>query len=92
MLNVELQRLTTLVPRVVVAGLANVSRAVIAIDDAYGAPRYKICVEGSGSIDVMATYNLTYGVIGKLTKSNSIWEVNSTWCDTFFNNGIDVCF
>ena len=74
MLNVELQRLTTLVPRVVVAGLANVSRAVIAIDDAHGAPTYKLCVEGSGLRDVMATY----GVIGKLTKSNSIWEVYST--------------
>ena len=60
--------------RVVVAGLANVSRAVIAINDAYGTPTYKICVEGSGSRDVMATYNLS-----KLTKSNSIWEVYSTW-------------
>ena len=74
MINVELQRLTTLVPRVVIAGIPSVSRAVIAIDDSRGAPTYKLCVEGSGLRDVMATF----GVIGKQTKSNNIWEVYST--------------
>lgn len=73
-LNVELQRLTNLLPRVVVAGLVNVSRAVIAIDDSRGDATYKLCVEGAGLRDVMATY----GVIGSRTKSNNIWEVYNT--------------
>lgn len=73
-LNIELQRLTLAVQKVVVAGLNNVSRAVIAIDDARHPPTYKLCVEGSGLRDVMATY----GVIGKHTKSNNILEVFST--------------
>jgi DNA-directed RNA polymerase III subunit RPC1 len=74
MMNVELQRLTTAVPRTVIAGIPAVSRAVIAIDDSRGAPTYKLCVEGAGLRDVMATY----GVIGKHTKSNNIWEVYNT--------------
>lgn len=74
MINVELQRLVSLVPNVVIAGIPNVSRAVIAIDDSRGSPKYKLCVEGAGLRDVMATY----GVIGKNTKSNNIWEVAVT--------------
>lgn len=74
MINVELQRLTTLVPRTVIAGIPSVSRAVIAIDESSKTPQYKLCVEGAGLRDVMATY----GVIGKHTKSNNIWEVYNT--------------
>lgn len=70
-LNVELQRLTIAVQNVVVAGLNNVSRAVIAVDDARQPATYKLCVEGSGLRDVMATL----GVIGTRTKSNNILEV-----------------
>lgn len=73
-LNVEMQRLVTNIPKVVVAGLPNVSRAVIAVDDSRGTPTYKLCVEGVGLRDVIATY----GVIGTKTKSNNIWEVYST--------------
>ena len=73
-LNAELQRLLTAMHDVVVAGLANVSRAVIAVDDSAGPPKYKLCVEGSGLRDVMATY----GVIGARTKSNNILEVYTT--------------
>lgn len=74
MVNIELQRLLTLVPKVVIAGIPSVSRAVIAIDDSKGAPIYKLCVEGAGLRDVMATF----GVIGCHTKSNNIWEVFTT--------------
>lgn len=73
-LNAELHRLNSTIASVVVAGLLNVSRAVIAIDDARSPATYKLCVEGSGLRDVMATY----GVVGKNTKSNNIWEVYST--------------
>jgi DNA-directed RNA polymerase III subunit RPC1 len=74
MVNVELQRLVTLTPKVVIAGIPSVSRAVIAIDDSKGTATYKLCVEGAGLRDVMATF----GVIGTKTKSNNIWEVFST--------------
>lgn len=70
-LNAELQRLNNLVPKVVVAGLPNVSRAVIAVDDTVTPNRYKLCVEGTGLREVIATY----GVVGKRTKSNDICEV-----------------
>lgn len=73
-LNAELQRLNNLVPKVVIAGLPNVSRAVIAVDDTVQPNRYKLCVEGSGLGQVIATY----GVIGNKTKSNNIWEVYQT--------------
>lgn len=73
-LNAELQRLLTAIPNVVVAGLPQVSRAVIAVDDARGPPTYKLCVEGYGLRDVMATY----GVVGAKTKSNNILEVYTT--------------
>lgn len=73
-LNAEMQRLLSLVPNVVVAGLPNIARAVIAIDDTIQPHRYKLCVEGTGLRDVMATY----GVIGSKTKSNNIIEVYNT--------------
>ncbi|KFB44003.1 hypothetical protein ZHAS_00011833 [Anopheles sinensis] len=73
-LNAELQRLITAMPNVVVAGLPQVSRAVIAVDDSRGTPKYRLCVEGCGLRDVMATY----GVIGCQTKSNNILEVYQT--------------
>lgn len=82
-LNAELHRLNSTIASVVVAGLLNVSRAVIAIDDSRLPATYKLCVEGSGLRDVMATY----GVVGKNTKSNNIGEVYSTLGEwgTFFN-------
>lgn len=73
-LNSEILRLNNLIVNVVVAGLNNISRAVIAVDDAHGKPTYKLCVEGAGLRDVMATY----GVIGSKTYSNNIWEVYQT--------------
>ncbi|CAD7087568.1 unnamed protein product [Hermetia illucens] len=73
-LNAELQRLVTAIQKVVVAGLPNVSRAVIAIDDTVAPAKYKLCVEGAGLREVMATY----GVIGTKTRSNNIWEVYNT--------------
>lgn len=73
-LNAELQRLSTAIQNVVVAGLPNISRAVIAIDDAVKPPTYKLCIEGVGLRDVAATY----GVIGHHTISNNIWEVYNT--------------
>lgn len=73
-LNAELQRLSTAIQNVVVAGLPNISRAVIAIDDTVKPPTYKLCIEGVGLRDVSATY----GVIGHQTKSNNIWEVYNT--------------
>lgn len=73
-LNAELQRLNNLVPKVVVAGLPNVSRAVIAVDDTVTPNRYKLCVEGVGLREVIATY----GVVGTRTKSNDICEVHKT--------------
>lgn len=73
-MNAELQRLSTAIQNVVVAGLPNISRAVIAIDDTVKPPTYKLCIEGVGLRDVSATY----GVIGHRTKSNNIWEVYNT--------------
>uniref|UniRef100_A0A1Q3FVX2 DNA-directed RNA polymerase subunit n=1 Tax=Culex tarsalis TaxID=7177 RepID=A0A1Q3FVX2_CULTA len=73
-LNAELQRLLSAIPNVVVAGLPQVSRAVIAVDDSRGPPTYKLCVEGYGLRDVMATF----GVVGARTKSKNILEVYVT--------------
>lgn len=73
-LNAELSRLVNAIPNVVIAGLQNVSRAVIAVDDTTKPETYKLCVEGTGLGHVMATY----GVIGHKTKSNNIWEVFQT--------------
>ncbi|KAJ6643220.1 DNA-directed RNA polymerase III subunit RPC1, partial [Pseudolycoriella hygida] len=73
-LNIEMERLMNLVPNVVVAGIPNVSRAVIAIVAGSNPHEYTLCVEGSGLGRVMATY----GVIGAKTRSNNIWEVFQT--------------
>lgn len=73
-LNAELSRLKNVIPNVVIAGLPKVSRAVIAVDDTTKPNTYKLCVEGSGLGEVMATY----GVVGNKTKSNNIWEVYQT--------------
>lgn len=73
-LNAELSRLNNALPNVVIAGLPNVSRAVIAVDDATKPETYKLCVEGSGLGQVMATY----GIVGNKTRSNNIWEVYQT--------------
>lgn len=73
-LNAELSRLKVTIPNVVIAGLSSVSRAVIAVDDTTKPESYKLCVEGAGLRQVMATY----GVIGNKTTSNSIWEVYQT--------------
>lgn len=63
-LNSELSRLVNALPNVVIAGLTNVSRAVIAVDETTKPESYKLCVEGIGLGPVMATY----GVIGSKTK------------------------
>ncbi|KPJ17022.1 DNA-directed RNA polymerase III subunit RPC1 [Papilio machaon] len=73
-LNVVLQQLARQLPSVVVQGLPKVSRAVIACDDTKSANRYKLCVEGDGLRDVIATY----GVDGTKTTSNNILEVFNT--------------
>lgn len=73
-INMEMQRLHTAIPGVVVTGLPHVSRAVIAVEDAVEPPTYKLCVEGAGLRDVMSTY----GVVGTKTKSNNIMEVFHT--------------
>lgn len=73
-LNAELSRLNNALPNVVIAGLPNVSRAVIAVDDTTKPDTYKLCVEGTGLGQVMATY----GIVGNKTKSNNIWEVYQT--------------
>lgn len=72
MMNIELQRLTILVPKIIIAGIPGVSRAVIAIDDKKGT--YKLCIEGTALREVMATY----GIVGEKTKSNNICEVFNT--------------
>ncbi|RVE54554.1 hypothetical protein evm_000675 [Chilo suppressalis] len=72
-LNVALQQLARQLPGVVVKGLPQVARAVIAIDEG-PTSRYKLCVEGDGLRDVMATY----GVDGRKTTSNNILEVYHT--------------
>lgn len=57
-LNAELSRLVNAIPNVVIAGLPNVSRAVIAVDDTTKPESYKLCVEGTGLGQVMATYGV----------------------------------
>ncbi|KAJ2944679.1 hypothetical protein O0L34_g4036 [Tuta absoluta] len=73
-LNMSLQQLARQLPSVVVKGLPQVSRAVIACDDTVQPPRYKLCVEGNGLRDVIATY----GIEGRKTSSNNILEVYQT--------------
>ncbi|XP_037876399.1 DNA-directed RNA polymerase III subunit RPC1 isoform X1 [Bombyx mori] len=78
-LNMSLQQLGRQLPAVVVKGLPQVSRAVIACDDSSEKPdlpgtKYKLCVEGDGLRDVIATF----GVNGTKTTSNNILEVYHT--------------
>lgn len=73
-MNLEMERLSIGLTNLVIAGLPNISRAVIAMDDSHQPPTYKLCIEGTGLRDVMATK----GVLGNRTKSNNIWEVFST--------------
>ncbi|KAM3959347.1 RNA polymerase III subunit A [Aphomia sociella] len=78
-LNLALQQLARQLPAVVVKGLPQVARAVIAHDDSHGGTGnclidYKLCVEGDGLRDVIATY----GVNGNKTTSNNILEVYHT--------------
>ncbi|XP_061721966.1 DNA-directed RNA polymerase III subunit RPC1 [Cydia pomonella] len=72
--NMALQQLARLLPTVVVKGLPQVARCVIACDDTGGDVKYKLCVEGDGLRDVMATY----GIDGRKTTSNNILEVYHT--------------
>ncbi|KAF9809781.1 hypothetical protein SFRURICE_000262 [Spodoptera frugiperda] len=69
-LNLALQQLARQLPAVVVKGLPQVARAVIACNDTDSVPTYKLCVEGDGLRDVIATY----GVDGRKTTSNNILE------------------
>lgn len=73
-INAELARLATTIQNVVVAGLPNIARAVIAVDDAHQPPTYKLCIEGYGLREVIATY----GVVGERTRSNNICEIYQT--------------
>ncbi|XP_030370344.1 DNA-directed RNA polymerase III subunit RPC1 [Scaptodrosophila lebanonensis] len=73
-INAELARLATSIQNVVVAGLPNILRAVIAIDDTHQPPTYKLCIEGYGLRDVIATH----GVVGERTRSNNICEIYQT--------------
>ncbi|CAH2094863.1 unnamed protein product [Euphydryas editha] len=73
-LNMAIEQLLRQLPSVVVKGLPKVSRAVIACDDTGSATKYKLCVEGDGLRDVMATY----GVDARKTSSNNILEVYNT--------------
>ncbi|KAG7297675.1 hypothetical protein JYU34_018391 [Plutella xylostella] len=73
-LNLWLQQTARQLPSVLLKGLAKVTRAVIAADTHGAVTRYKLCVEGDGLRDVMATY----GVNGNKTTSNNILEVYQT--------------
>lgn len=73
-INAELARLGTTIQNVVVAGLPNIARAVIAVDDAAQPPTYKLCIEGYGLREVIATH----GVVGEKTRSNNICEIYLT--------------
>ncbi|CAG9128058.1 unnamed protein product [Plutella xylostella] len=73
-LNLWLQQTARQLPSVLLKGLAKVPRAVIAADTHGAVTRYKLCVEGDGLRDVMATY----GVNGNKTTSNNILEVYQT--------------
>ncbi|XP_068158672.1 DNA-directed RNA polymerase III subunit RPC1 [Drosophila tropicalis] len=73
-INAELSRLAISIQNVVVAGLPNINRAVIAVDDTVQPQTYKLCIEGYGLREVIATY----GIIGKRTRSNNICEVFQT--------------
>ncbi|KAF7660180.1 hypothetical protein LDENG_00287920, partial [Lucifuga dentata] len=69
-----LQSLKEELPKVVVQGIPEVSRAVIHIDEQSGKNKYKLLVEGDNLRAVMATH----GVNGSRTTSNNTYEVERT--------------
>ncbi|XP_053306455.1 DNA-directed RNA polymerase III subunit RPC1 isoform X2 [Spea bombifrons] len=69
-----LQSLKQELPKVVVQGIPEVSRAVIHIDEQSGKEKYKLLVEGDNLRAVMATH----GVKGSHTTSNNTYEVEKT--------------
>uniref|UniRef100_A0A8C5QXP4 DNA-directed RNA polymerase subunit n=1 Tax=Leptobrachium leishanense TaxID=445787 RepID=A0A8C5QXP4_9ANUR len=69
-----LQSLKEELPKVVVQGIPEVSRAVIHIDEQSGKEKYKLLVEGDNLRAVMATH----GVKGSHTTSNNTYEVEKT--------------
>uniref|UniRef100_A0A8C6VII9 DNA-directed RNA polymerase subunit n=1 Tax=Naja naja TaxID=35670 RepID=A0A8C6VII9_NAJNA len=69
-----LQSLKEELPKVVVQGIPEVSRAVIHIDEQSGKEKYKLLVEGDNLRAVMATH----GVKGTRTTSNNTYEVEKT--------------
>ena len=66
-----LQRLKRDLPRVIIAGIPTVVRAVISRGEVEGDPDYKLAVEGTGLLEVMGTP----GIRGTATKSNHVVEV-----------------
>ncbi|XP_041032404.1 DNA-directed RNA polymerase III subunit RPC1 isoform X1 [Carcharodon carcharias] len=69
-----LQYLKEELPKIVVQGIPEVSRAVIHIDEQGGKEKYKLLVEGDNLRAVMATH----GVKGTHTTSNNTYEVEKT--------------
>ncbi|MCJ8738885.1 hypothetical protein PDJAM_G00040890 [Pangasius djambal] len=69
-----LQSLKQELPKVVVQGIPEVSRAVIHIDEQSGRQQFKLLVEGDNLRAVMATH----GVNGNRTTSNNTYEVEKT--------------
>ncbi|XP_056325017.1 DNA-directed RNA polymerase III subunit RPC1 [Danio aesculapii] len=69
-----LQSLKQDLPKVVVQGIPEVSRAVIHIDEQSGKQKFKLLVEGDNLRSVMATH----GVDGNKTTSNNTYEVEKT--------------
>ncbi|KAG9345940.1 hypothetical protein JZ751_007755 [Albula glossodonta] len=69
-----LQSLKEDLPKIVVQGIPEVSRAVIHIDEQSGRQKYKLLVEGDNLRSVMATH----GVNGNRTSSNNTYEVEKT--------------
>ncbi|XP_033840470.1 DNA-directed RNA polymerase III subunit RPC1 isoform X2 [Periophthalmus magnuspinnatus] len=69
-----LQSLKEDLPKVVVQGIPEVSRAVIHIDEQSSKKKYKLLVEGDNLRAVMATH----GVKGSGTTSNNTYEVEKT--------------
>ncbi|MGH0152595.1 UNVERIFIED_CONTAM: hypothetical protein FKN15_022766 [Acipenser sinensis] len=69
-----LQTLKELLPKIVVQGIPEVSRAVIHIDEKSGKEKYKLLVEGDNLRSVMATH----GVNGSRTTSNNTFETMVT--------------
>ncbi|XP_067828587.1 DNA-directed RNA polymerase III subunit RPC1 isoform X1 [Heptranchias perlo] len=69
-----LQYLKEELPKIVVQGIPEVSRAVIHVDEQGGKEKYKLLVEGDNLRAVMATH----GVKGMKSTSNNTYEVERT--------------